>query len=120
MSEKKHGAKIAPFYDPQAAYRRELFEREQERDGLRLNCCGYVVALGYRFQDEPGSMTYAGENGTANNPQDAIIFDTWEAATRYALDNCEFPALDFVPRGFERPKFPRVCFARIWEEITEC
>ena len=31
------------------------------------------------------------------------------------------PAFDNpVPRGFERPKYPRVCHARIWAEITEC
>ena len=40
---------------------------------------------------------------------------------RYALDNYEFPKFDNpVPRGFERPKYPRVCHARIWEELTDC
>ncbi len=123
-AEKTSGAKIAPFYNAQADYARELeTERyETERGAMRLNSFGYIIALGLQFANEPDSMAYAGESGgTTPNPQDAKQFDTWADAMRYALDTYEFPALDFpAPRGFERPKFPRVCHARIWAEITDC
>lgn len=116
--------KLAPFYDAQADYNSEL-ETERckpERGAMRLNGFGYIIALGLRFEDEPDGMVYVGESGkTTQNPQDAKRFDTWAAAMRYALDNYEFPALDDpVPRGWERPKYPRVCYARIWEDVTEC
>ena len=122
-AEKTSGAKIAPFYNPKADYAREL-EAERyalTRDGLALANEGYIIALGNRYESGD-SMTYAGESGgTTPNPYDAKQFDTWAEAMRYALDTYEFPALDFpAPRGFERPKFPRVCHARIWAEVTEC
>ena len=123
-AEKTSGAKIAPFYNAQADYARELeAERyETERGAMRLNSFGYIIALGLRIANEPDSMAYAGESGGATpNPQDAKQFETWADAMRYALDNYEFPAFDNpVPRGFERPKYPRVCHARIWAEVTEC
>ena len=123
-AEKTSGAKIAPFYNAQADYARELeAERyETERGAMRLNSFGYIIALGLRFDNEPDSMVYACESGKATpNPQDAKQFDTWADAMRYALDNYDFPAFDNpVPRGFERPKYPRVCHARIWAEVTEC
>ena len=121
-AEKTSGAKIAPFWDAKAEYARELeAERYESRRGdMQLNSCGYVIALGRQFANEPDSMAYAGENGeTTPNPQDAKQFDTWADAMRYALDNYDFPAFDNpVPRGFERPKYPRVCHARIWAELT--
>ncbi len=124
MSEKTSGAKIAPFYNPQAdyaEYAREMDARRFDKAALQLNCHGFIIALGYKFQGEPESMAYVADSGgTTMNPQDAKMFDTWADAMRFALDKCEIPALDPVPRGFERPKFPRVCHARIWEEITEC
>lgn len=123
-AEKTRGAKIAPYYNAQADYARELeTERyETERGAMRLNSFGYIIALGLRFDNEPDSMVYACESGKATpNPQDAKQFDTWADAMRYALDNYDFPAFDNpVPRGFERPKYPRVCHARIWAEVTEC
>jgi hypothetical protein len=123
-AEKTRGAKFAPFYNAQADYARELeTERyETERGAMRLNSFGYIIALGLQFASEPDSMAYAGESGgTTPNPQDAKQFETWADAMRYALDNYEFPAFDNpVPRGFERPKYPRVCHARIWAEVTEC
>ena len=123
-AEKTRGAKIAPFYNAQADYAREL-EKERytlTRDGLALANECYIIALGLRIANEPDSMAYAGESGGATpNPQDAKQFKTWADAMRYALDNYEFPAFDNpVPRGFERPKYPRVCHARIWAELTEC
>ena len=122
-AEKTSGAKIAPFYNVQADYAREL-EAERyalTRDGLALASEGYIIALGNRCESGD-CMTYAGESGgTTPNPYDAKQFDTWADAMRYALDTYEFPALDFhAPRGFERPKYPRVCHARIWAEVTEC
>ena len=132
-AEKTRGAKIAPFYNAQADYAREL-EKERytlTRDGLALANECYIIALGNRspqvgasvdFADNVEMMTYAGESGgTTANPYDAKQFDTWADAMRYALDTYDFPALDFpAPRGFERPKYPRVCHARIWAELTEC
>ena len=122
-AEKTSGAKIAPFYNAQADYAREL-ETERyalTRDGLALANEGYIIALGKRYNDRE-SMAYAGESGGATpNPYEAKQFDTWADAMRYALDTYEFPALGFpAPRGFERPKYPRVCHARIWAEITDC
>lgn len=122
-AEKTSGAKIAPFWDAKAEYAREL-EAERyalTRDGLALTSEGYIIALGNRYKSDE-SMTYAAESGgTTPNPYDAMQFDTWADAMRYALNNYEFPALEFsTPRGFERPKYPRVCHARIWAELVEC
>ena len=122
-AEKTSGAKIAPFYNAQADYANEL-EAERytlTRDGLSFAHEGYIIALGNWYND-CDSMAYAGESGdTTPNPYNAKQFDTWADAMRYALETYEFPALDFpVPRGFERPKFPRVCHSRIWAEITDC
>ena len=131
-AEKTSGAKIAPFYNPKADYARVL-ESERyalKRDGMEFVNEGYIIALGNRYANPNESpdladsemMTYAGESGgTTANPYDAKQFDTWADAMRYALDTYDFPALDFpAPRGFERPKYPRVCHARIWAEVTEC
>ncbi len=124
MSEKTHGAKIAPFYDAQAAYRREL-EAERfgfERDGLNMCTGGYVIALGPKFDDMPDMISFACESGEATAEiQQAKMFESWAEAMRYALDHYEFPELEYpVPKGFERPKFPRVCHVRLWAEMTEC
>ena len=123
-AEKTSGAKIAPFYNAKADYVRELeaARYETRRGEMQLNSFGYVITLGQQFASEPDSMAYAGESGgTTPNPQDAKQFDTWADAMRYALEHYEFPAFENpVPRGFERPKYPRVCHARIWAEITEC
>ena len=123
-AEKTSGAKIAPFYNANADYARELeaARYETRRGEMQLNSFGYVIALGQQFANKPDSMAYAGESGeTTPNPQDAKQFETWADAMRYALDTYEFPAFEGqIPRGFERPKYPRVCHARIWAEITEC
>ena len=123
-AEKTSGAKIAPYYNAEAEYKSEL-EKERfitERGALRLNSYGYVIALGEMIDGEPGSMAYACESGqTTPYPQEAITFAKWADAMRYALDHYEFPELENpIPRGYERPKYPRVCHARIWEEVTEC
>ena len=125
-AEKTSGAKIAPFWDAKAEYARELDAArysEMERGAMRLNSWGYVIALGPQYASEPDSMAYLGESGgTTPNPYNAKQFDTWADAMRYALDTCEFPEFkdEMPPRGFERPKYPRVCHARIWAELVEC
>ncbi len=124
MSEKSNGAKIAPFYDAQAAYRREL-EAERfafERDGMNMCTGGYVIALGPEFDDMPDMMAYACESGEATAEIHAAkMFESWAEAMRYALDKYEFPAFDYpIPKGYERPRFPRVLHVRLWAEITDC
>ena len=81
----------------------------------------YIIALGQKYESV-NEMVYAGEAGSVTpNAYEAKSFETWAEAMRYALDNYEFPEMvEPIPRGFERPKYPRVCHARIWEEITEC
>lgn len=131
-AEKTSGAKIAPFYNAQADYARELGKGRYalKQNGLALANECYIIALGNPYtnpNENPDfaaneTMSYAGESGGATpNPYNAKQFDTWADAMRYALDTYEFPALEFpAPRGFERPKYPRVCHARIWAELTEC
>ena len=129
--------KLKPLYDCGADFERRVKEREfGERldiahggGGVKSNFFeGFVVALGPAFAtagaDFPGAveyMNYAGGGGRTADLRDALAFDTWADAMRWALDNCEIPEMPMpIPRGFEKPKYPKVCHVRLWADVSEC
>ena len=122
-SEKTNGAKVSRF-DVRADYARIESERLAKQPPLNPEFVGgrYVVAVGQELPPEQ-MLIYIGENGEeTKDVQDAIAFDTYGDALKWAADNCDFSQIDYsnVPRGFERPRYPRVCYLRIYTELTEC
>ena len=120
--EKTNGAKVSRF-DVRAEYARLLDEREAAQPPKAPVFAGgfYVVAVGETLP--PESLTvYIGESGQeVFDAQRARAFDTYGDALKWAVENCEFSQMDFcaVPRGFEKPRFPRVCYLRTYTELTE-
>ena len=121
-SEKTTGAKIRAF-DVRADYARLLEQREAAHPPKAPVFAGgfYVVAID-KTDDPERPMVYATaktENGIGYNPETARDFETYGDALKWMVENCEIPALDFVaiPRGFERPRFPRVCYVRKYTEV---
>ena len=120
--EKMSGAKVSRF-DMRADYARVLSEHAEKQTPQNLEFVGgvYVVAVGETLP--PESMTvFIGENGQeVYDAQRARAFDTYGDALKWAAENCEFSRMDFcvVPRGFEKPRFPRVCYLRTYTELTE-
>lgn len=124
-SEKTTGAKIRAF-DTRAYYARLLDEREAAQPPKAPVFAGgfYVVAID-KTDDPERPIVYATaktEDGRGYNPETARDFDTYGDALKWMVENCEIPALEFtaIPRGFERPRFPRVCYVRTYTELTEC
>lgn len=122
-SEKTNGAKVSRF-DVRADYARFEDERIAKQPPLNPTLAGgrYVVAVGK--MNPPEDLTvYINENGQeTTDEQAARAFDTYGDALKWAVENCDIPAMDYinVPRGFERPRYPRVCYLRIYTELTEC
>lgn len=122
-AEKTSGAKIAPFYNPQEDYTQAIDAERYalENNGRELVKEGYVIELGCRYHNGVG-MSYAGSGDAITaDMATARMFDTWRDAMRHTLDAYEIPELDLpIPRGYEKPKFPRVCHVRLWAEVTDC
>lgn len=91
-------------------------------DPKALECCGfgYVVAIGESLPPASELIYYSDKFEDCRNPIQAYVFDTWLEATKWALDNCEITESKSIPpRGLERPRFPRVCFLRIYTEVKQ-
>ena len=120
-----------------------LLSREGVADALEFIAHGVIIGSGlcdaagsydYMLEDwriiqenkKRAAAHYEGLNATAKsangrgyNPETAREFYTYGDALKWMVENCEIPALDFVamPRGFERPRFPRVCYVRKYTEV---
>lgn len=121
--EKTNGAKFA-LYNAGADYARYLSERNEKQAPQNAQLAGgyYVVAVGERLPPEPFPVYVTTDGSETTDEQQARAFDTYGDAVKWAADNCEFSQIDGVtiPRGFERPRYPRVCYLRIYTELTEC
>lgn len=121
-AEKTNGAKVSRF-DVRAEYARIESERIAKQPPINPEFVGgvYVVAVGETTSPEPLTV-FINENGQEVwDAQEARAFDTYGDALKWAVENCEFSQMDFraVPRGFEKPRFPRVCYLRTYTELTE-
>ena len=121
-SEKTTGAKIRAF-DTRAYYASLLDEREAAQPPKAPVFAGgfYVVAIDETTDPERKTVYATAKSADVRgyNPETARDFDTYGDALKWMVENCEIPALDFVamPRGFERPRFPRVCYVRKYTEV---
>ena len=120
-AEKTNGAKVSRF-DVRAEYARLLDEREAAQPPKAPVLAGgfYVVAVGETLPPEPLTV-FINESGQEFfDAQRARAFDTYGDALKWAVENCEFSQMDFcaVPRGFENPRYPRVCYLRTYTELT--
>ena len=121
--EKTNGAKVSRF-DVRADYARIESERIAKQPPINPTLAGgwYVVAVGE--MTPPENLTvYLKENGQeTTDEQQARAFETYADALKWTVENCDIPAMDYitVPRGFERPRYPRVCYLRVYTELTEC
>lgn len=79
----------------------------------------YIVAVGARLPPEPETVYLTETGDHTTDPQQARVFDEYADALKWVVENCEFPQDDLfpVPRGFERPRFPRVCCLRVYTEV---
>ena len=121
--EKTTGAKIRAF-DTRADYARILSQREAEQPPRNPVFAGgwYVVAVGETLPPESEKMLFATDqtaDGRGSETESARTFESYGDALKWMVENCEIPALDFgaIPRGFERPRFPRVCYLRKYTEV---
>lgn len=122
-TEKTGGAKISRF-DVRADYARVLSEHAEKQPPQNAKLAGgyYVVAVGERLPPEPDPVYITREGDETTDPTRAIDFDTYGDALKWTVENCEIPQFDTVsiPRGLERPRYPRVCYLRLYTELTEC
>ena len=120
-SENTNGAKVSRF-DVREEYARIESERIIKQPPINPEFAGgvYVVAVGETTPPEPLTVFIAPDGREVFNAQRARAFYTYGDALRWAVDNCEFSQMDFcaVPRGFEKPRFPRVCYLRTYTELT--
>ena len=121
-AEKTNGAKVSRF-DVRADYARIESGRIAKQPPINPEFVGgvSVVAVGETTPPEPLTV-YISESGQeVFDAQRARAFDTYGDALKWAVENCEFSQMDFcaVPRGFEKPRFPRVCYLRTYTELTE-
>lgn len=120
-SEKTSCAKISR-YDVREDYSRVLSDHAEKQAPVNPEFVGgvYVVAVGETAR--PDSLTvFINQNGQeVFDAQHARAFDTYGDALKWAVENCEFSQMDFcaVPRGFEKPRYPRVCYLRTYTELT--
>ena len=111
-AEKTSGAKIA-LYNAGAEF--DNFARD------RINAGSYIVAVGERLPPESDAVYITADGNETTDPTTARGFDTYGDALKWAVENCAISDIGYpVPRGFERPRFPRVCYLRTYTEITEC
>lgn len=118
-SEKTTPARFSRF-DVREDYAHTLAEQtnKERGDNATLYEEGYIIAL----RTSPDGQWYIGKDGEDETTlaDSAKCFDAYADAVRYMVEHCEIPNMPApVPRGFERPKYPRVCFYRLYEEITE-
>ena len=121
-AEKTNGAKIALF-NAGDYYARLESERivNQPPTNPKFSGGWYVVAIGEELppNNTPVFVNESGEETT--DEQKAMAFDTYGDALKWAVENCAISDMGFpVPRGFERPRYPRGCYLRTYTEITEC
>ena len=122
-AEKTSGAKIA-LYNAGAAF--DTFARNRQSAGIdanraTLNAASYIVAVGERLPPEPQAVYITTDGEETVDPMGAQAFDTYADALKWAVEHCEISDIGSpVPRGFERPRYPRVCYLREYVEITEC
>ena len=126
-AEKTSGAKFA-LYNAGAAFDTFAWDRQCagiDANRATLNAASYIVAVGERLLPQPDAVYIAvyitadGEETT--DPTGAMAFDTYADALKWAVEHCEISDIGYpVPRGFERPRYPRVCYLREYVEITEC
>ena len=121
-AEKTNGAKFSRF-DVRADYARVDEERIAKQPPINPAFAGgcYVVAVGETMPPEPEPVFITTDGRETTDPQRARDFDTYGDALKWAVENCEFSQMGFLPapRGFEKPRFPRVCYLRIYTEMTE-
>ena len=107
-SETKKIAKVA-LYDAREEYNRELYEQSAASKPVNPEL-------------KPDSMPiyYNRNSGETTDPLHASDFDTYEDALQWIASNCSIANLDNpVPRGFERPRYPRICYQRVFAEIQD-
>jgi hypothetical protein len=121
----KDGAKIV-LCNADADYVRMESERILKQPPANPELAGwrYVVAIGEYGQSPDLELVFAGDGGeSTTDVQLARGFDTYWDALRWTAENCDIPATsDFaaLPRGFERPRYPCICYLRIYTELTKC
>jgi hypothetical protein len=121
----KGGAKIA-LYNAVADYVRMESERILKQPPANPELVGwrYVVAIGEYGQSPDLELVFADDGGEGTTDvQLARGFDTYRDAFRWTAENCDIPAMSdswAIPRGFERPRYPSICYLRIYTELTKC
>ena len=124
-AEKTGGAKFA-LYDADAEFDEFARGKCVGMDGMdasraTLSEESYIVAVGERLPPDPEAVYVTDEGDETTDPKSAMKFDTYGDALKWAVENCAFSGIGRpVPRGFERPRFPRVCYLRTYTEVTEC
>ena len=120
-SETKKGAKVA-LYDAREEYNRELYEQSVASQPVNPEFMGayYIVKIGETMKPDSMPIYYNRNSGETTDPLHASDFDTYEDALRWIAENCSIANLDNpVPLGFERPRYPRICYQRVFAEIQD-
>ena len=119
----KSGKKITKYdigFDLQTFLEQQGSQPPSDPKALEHVAGGYIIAVGETFPPASELIFYGGQSGTTQNPIDAYAFDTWLEAIKWALENCEITQPTTTPpRGLERPRFPRVCFLRLYAEVKQ-
>ena len=121
-AEKTSGAKIALFNAGEdfARILHSAQSAEVKAERATLNAASYIVAIGER-SPEADAVDITADGDETIDPTGARAFDTYGDALKWLVENCEITDVGYpVPRGYERPRFPRVCYLRVFAEVTDC
>ena len=115
------GAKITR-YDCRADFARILSERELKAAPINpeLSKAGYIVAIDEKLPPEPFTVYLKEDGGETYDANAARLFDTYGDALKWTVENVDIQNVESpAPHGFEKPRFPRVQYLRVYTEITD-
>ena len=125
-SEKTGGAKVA-LYHTRTERAQEIEESIMGAKDVNapLTDESFVIAVGEDYECGAKYLRYLSRNretesGTTTDPLNARQFDTYADALKSMLETCAIEEIEPpIPHGWERPRFPRVCYLRLYAEVSQ-
>lgn len=119
-AQKDNGARFALYNagEDYARHNREINGYGVKPERAAFHVGGYYVAIGERLPPEQLPVYVTEDGRETTDILRAKCFDTYGEALKWAVNNCEITNTETPPtRGFERPRYPRVCYCRVFVEV---
>ena len=119
-TKKDNGATFA-LYNAGEDYARTIQEMNGygvKPERAKMAAGFYAVAIGEKLPPESETVWFSEDGRETTDELHARAFDSYGDALKWAVENCEITNAETPPpRGWERPRYPRVCFCRVFTEI---